>query len=429
MTIHVDSEIAPLKRVLIHRPGRAIDWMTPSRMERLLFDDILDSRQARREHDTFCAVLEKAGAETLDPEELMAEVLVEQEVRQKVVEALERRYGLHESRVAEVASLDPSDLAAVCIRGLRTESNESPVHDHGQRLFDLDPLPNYFFQRDPLVVLGDRVLVAAMATTAREREPFLSRVVFEHHPALAGYQDLFALDSPPTWSPEHEVGYPYPRLEGGDVLVASSELLLVGVSARTNLQGAELLAEYLRASDSSFQRVLFVQIPQKRSYMHLDTVFTFIDHNVCLAFPPVVEPGGAESARLYSVDLTAPTLSLEPRHSLVEALSENGIDVEIVPCGGPDDLIQQQREQWTDGANAFAVAPGVIILYRRNRRTVEELARRGWRVLKDEEALEGGVDLVGQGPTVVTLQSNELSRARGGPRCMTMPLEREPLTD
>jgi len=394
-------------------------------MEHLLFDDILDSRQARQEHDAFCHVLQKAGAETLDPENLLADVFEEEGARAEALAALERRYGLASSRVRELEALDPVELAAVCIRGLRTE--EAPGRGRNRRFFDLDPLPNYFFQRDPQVVLGDRVIVSAMATEAREREPFLAKMIFDRHPSLSGAVDVFRIDSPTFWDSERELDFPYPRLEGGDVLVASPEMILIGVSARTNLQGAELLAEYLRAQKSGFKTALLVQLPAKRSYMHLDTVFTFVDRNTCLAFPPVVEAGWAESARVYSVDLTTETISLTPQPSLQEALAVGGIEVDLIPCGGPDDLIQQQREQWTDGANAFAMAPGVITLYRRNRQTIEELRRRGWRVLRDEEALADGVDLVGQGPTVIALGSNELSRARGGPRCMTMPLERESL--
>lgn len=427
MTISVFSEIGPLKRVLVHRPGQAIDLMVPSQMEDLLFDDILDSRQARREHDAFCAVLQKAGAQTLDPEELLAAVLIDDGQREQLLEALERRYGLPPGRVADLEGLEPKELAAVCIRGLRTLSQEPAIRGQKRRFFDLDPLPNYFFQRDPQVVIGDRVVISAMATGAREREPYLSRLVFERHPALAGWADLLRLDSPTSWDPDFELDYPYPELEGGDVLVASAEVLLVGLSARTNMQGAILLAEYLRTEETSFRHMLLVQMPKKRAYMHLDTVFTFVDHGTCLAFLPVLEPGQSESARVYSVDLTAETLALAPRYSVTDALEEVGIPVELIPCGGSDDVIYQHREQWTDGANAFAMAPGVITLYGRNRSTVRELQGRGWRVLREEEALADAVEVVGQGPTVVTLQSNELSRARGGPRCMTMPLEREAL--
>jgi arginine deiminase len=159
--------------------------------------------------------------------------------------------------------------------------------------------------------------------------------------------------------------------------------------------------------------------------MHLDTVFTLIDHDTCLAYLPVVHPGGAESAHAYAVDLTARELTFTLRPSLLDALADVGLPLDVVPCGGSADLIEQQREQWTDGANAFALAPGVIVSYRRNRRTLDELDRRGWRVLSEDDVVEGGEEVFGRGRTVVTLSGNELSRARGGPRCMTAPLVRD----
>ncbi|MDY7095360.1 MAG: arginine deiminase family protein [Acidobacteriota bacterium] len=425
MSLRVDSEIGRLRRVLVHRPGRAIDWMVPSMMERLLFDDILDSRSAQREHDRFCRVLQKAGVETLDPEDLLADVLVDSAVRDSALEVLRRDYGLREESSRILEQLETRELAAVLIRGVRESQPERRTRT--PHFFELAPLPNYFFQRDPQVVFGNRVLIASMATDAREREPFLSRLLFEHHPALSQAEDIWSIGAPASNAPEHIMGYPYPYLEGGDVLVASPEVILVGVSARTNMLGVEVLAEHLRSHETSFRNLLVVQLPAKRSYMHLDTVFTFIDEGQCLGYLPVVETGTAESGRVYEVDLEAPELSFAPRESLRRALEAHGMPVEIVPCGGGEDLLFQQREQWTDGANAFAMAPGLICIYQRNRRTLEELARRGWRVLTDAQALEDGVELVGQGPTVVALRASELSRARGGPRCMTMPLERDPL--
>ncbi|MCB1033350.1 MAG: hypothetical protein KDD47_05905, partial [Acidobacteria bacterium] len=297
MTISVFSEIGILKRVLVHRPGQAIDLMVPSQMEELLFDDILDSRQARREHDAFCQVLQKAGVQTLDPEELLADVLEDEDAREQLLAALQRRYGLQPERVSGLERLERRELAAVCIRGLRTASHEPTLRGKKRRFFDLDPLPNYFFQRDPQVVIGDRVVISAMATGAREREPYLSRMIFERHPALEGWTDLFRLDAPTSWDPDFELDYPYPELEGGDVLVASPEILLVGLSARTNMQGAMLLAEYLRSEETSFRHMLLVQMPKKRAYMHLDTIFTFIDRRTCLAFLPVLQPARAESCQ------------------------------------------------------------------------------------------------------------------------------------
>ena len=159
--------------------------------------------------------------------------------------------------------------------------------------------------------------------------------------------------------------------------------------------------------------------------MHLDTVFTLIDHDCCLAYLPVVTGGGPESALVYRVELDGAKLSYTRCPPLLETLAELGLELEVVPCGGDEDLIHQEREQWTDGANAFTIAPGVCLLYRRNRRSAAALAARGWRVLTERQVLAGDEPVLGAGRTVITFAGPELSRARGGPRCMTMPLERE----
>jgi arginine deiminase len=425
MPIRVDSEIGRLRRVLVHRPGREIDWMVPAMMGSLLFDDILDGDEAREEHDLFSEVFRQAGVETLDVQSLLADVLANEAPRKQLLDELEAEYGVPFSLVHHLKELSPQGLASALIEGIR---NPAEVSDPGRlQFFQLNPVPNYFFQRDPQVVMGNRVVISSMATDAREREPLLARTLFEHHPALSGTAALFEIDVPPSGAPQHNPHFPYPNLEGGDVLVVSPEIVLVGLSERTNRRGIEVLAEYLRLEETPFRHLIMVELPRRRSYMHLDTVFTLIDRNLCLAHLPVVQSGGPESAHVYSVDLYAKELTFTLRSSLLKALADFGVELDVVPCGGASDAIDQQREQWTDGANAFAIAPGLIFLYRRNRRTIEELARRGWRILPDEEAAAGKHDLLGGGPAVVSLASNELSRARGGPRCMTMPLERDPL--
>jgi arginine deiminase len=425
MPIRVDSEIGRLRRVLVHRPGREIDWMVPAMMGSLLFDDILDGDEAREEHDLFSKVLHQAGVEVLDSQDLLADVLANKAPRKQLLDELEAEYGVPFSLVHQLDELPPEELAAALIEGIRAPAGTS---DAGRlQFFQLNPVPNYFFQRDPQVVMGNRVVAASMATDAREREPLLARTLFEHHPALAGAAALFEIDVPPSGAPQHNPHFPYPNLEGGDVLVVSPEIVLVGLSERTNRRGIEVLAEYLRLEETPFRHLIMVELPRRRSYMHLDTVFTLIDRNLCLAYLPVVQPGGPESAHVYSVDLYAKELTFTVRPSLLKVLADLGVELDVVPCGGADEAIDQQREQWTDGANAFAVAPGLILLYRRNRKTLAELARRGWRVLLDEDVAAGKHDLLGGGPAVVSLCSNELSRARGGPRCMTMPLERDPL--
>lgn len=399
--------------------------MVPSMMGELLFDDILYGDEAREEHDIFCQILQRAGVQVLDAQALLAEVLGHGEPRFELLEELGREYGVSARMVGRLAQLPPDELAASLIEGVRCPPGDADAGRH--QFFQLNPVPNYFFQRDPQAVVGNRVVISSMATDAREREPLLARTFIRHHPACSGSAAVFDIDVPPSGAPEHNPNFQYPSLEGGDILVVSPEIVLVGLSERTNRRGAEVLAEYLRLEETSFHHLLMVELPRKRSYMHLDTVFTLIDRGTCLAHVPVVQAGGPESAHVYTVDLYARDLTFTLRPSLLEALAELGMELEVVPCGGPVEAIDQEREQWTDGANSFAVAPGVILLYRRNRKTLEELSQRGWRVLTSDEALSGEPGLVDGGRTVVALFDNELSRARGGPHCMTMPLERDPL--
>jgi arginine deiminase len=420
MTLRVNSEIGRLRRVLVHRPGPEIDSMVPEMMNELLFDDILFGEEAQAEHDTFRLVLERAGVEVLEAEDLLADVLEGDALRVDTIARLAHRYGLRRSAVRRLEDCSPARLATAMIAGLRSLDE---AEERQRRFFAMRPVPNYFFQRDPQFVVGNRAIIASMATEAREREPMLARLIFQYHPELAGGAPPDLLERPAFGGPDHDPEAMLPTVEGGDVLVANDQVVLVGLSERTNRRGIEELAEKLQGGHSPFRYLVVIELPSQRSFMHLDTVLTFIDRGTCLAHLPVTEPGRAQSAHASVVDLDAEHLAFRLCDSVAQALAEVGIDAEMVPCGG-EDRIDQEREQWTDGANAFAVEPGVILLYQRNRRTAEELARRGWRVLTEQEVLDGA-PVMGRGRTAVTFLGNELSRARGGPRCMTMPLERE----
>jgi arginine deiminase len=275
------------------------------------------------------------------------------------------------------------------------------------------------------VVLGDGVVFSAMATPARWREGLLARAIFRFHPELGSTP---VIHDPMRPEPGHEefFGFHRPRLEGGDVLVLSADVVAVGVSERSNILAVDAFARSLARREGGPRWLEIVHLPKRRAYMHLDTVLTPVAVDAALAFPPVICGSGSQLADTYEVDLHSSDLTPRHRGALLGALTARGLDLEPVPCGGPD-AVAQQREQWTDGANALALAPGVIALYDRNVATADELDRRGWRIVAAEEVLLGRdeVSLDDPGRTCILLASNEISRARGGPHCLTHPLERD----
>jgi arginine deiminase len=422
MRLNVTSEIGRLKRVLVHLPGREIDVMVPPMMAQLLFDDILYGQVAREEHRRFQQLIRFVAGEIYDIEDLLDEVLQDEATRGTIVRDLAKRNRLSRKLVHWLLDRPPDALAEVLISGIVSDKQvpgELPE-------FTLFPVPNFFFMRDPQVVIGNGVVISAMATQARRRESLLSKYVFDHHKLFAGREPMW-LDLMAGQS-ERPVGRNAPTLEGGDILVASREVILVGQTERTNRAGVNQLAQALRDSDSGVKTVIVVEMPKQRSFMHLDTVFTFTSRNECLIYPPVILPGGSQAAKVTRLDLAARSIKETEQKSLLHALRRLRFDLQPIYCGGKS-AVDQQREQWTDGANAFALAPGVILMYERNVRTAEELAKHDYHIIYEDDLLLGRVELETWTDKKYALQipGHELSRARGGPRCMTMPLEREDL--
>ena len=422
MRLNVTSEIGRLNSVLVHLPGREIDQMVPPMMAQLLFDDILYGQVAREEHRRFQQLIRFVADDVFDLQDLLEEVFEDEEVKEHLVRDLGKRNRLNRALVKLLLEKKPAALAEVLIAGIvrDTGSGELPQ-------FDLFPIPNLFFMRDPQVVLGDRVVISSMATQARRRESLLSKYVFQYHPLFRG-RDMFWVDFMET-ERERPMSRNLPTLEGGDVLVPRRDLLLVGITERTNRAGVETLIRSLKEAKAGVRTVIIVDIPRARSFMHLDTIFTFINRNECLIYPPVILASGSQAATVTMVDLTKKrALAYSDQKSLLGALKKKGFDLEPIYCGGKHS-VDQQREQWTDGANAFALAPGIILGYERNVRTAEELARHGYHIVYEDDLLLGRTELETWTNKKYALQiaGNELSRARGGPRCMTMPLEREEL--
>jgi arginine deiminase len=425
--LSVFSEIHRLKQVVVHSPGPEVDLMVPAMMEQLLFDDILHGTHARSEHRQFRQVLARVADEVLDIRDLFMEALVDEEVKEAFIGDLSRLVDLPEEATKRLRALFPVEVATSVITGIPWPDMQH--HTHWRREFDyvLKPIPNLLFMRDPASVVGDGYCVNAMTTWARQREPLILSYVFRHHPRFRHLTDADKWFDQVTPLIRGEIKSPQ-SLEGGDTLVLSDKVLAVGCSERTTTDAIHILAESLRQDfrkgEGTFEHLFMVLMPKKRSAMHLDTIFTRINHHECLVYPPYFTDGSPELLNVVKIDLRHEELRFTTRPNLLTALREVGIDLKPVFCGG-NDYIQQQREQWTDGANAFALAPGVIVSYSRNLATAEELSKAGYRVLAARELLaDPRINLLDRKKYLILLESGELSRARGGPRCMTMPLSR-----
>ncbi len=397
--VNVYSEIGKLRRVIVHRPGSELDNLTPPTMKEFLFEDIPDHVSAGREHDQFVAILEKAGTEVYYSNDLLANVLADPVHRQSFLnEFLSEAHvflpSLPHLYEYLLSMEDIQKLVTFVMAGLRREQ-----YRHNGTSLDLldrkkmllfDPMPNLYFTRDPMSVIGRGVSVNCMWAETRHRESLLPDCVIKHHPLFKGVPHYFSRDENAT-------------LEGGDILILSREVLAVGISQRTETAAVKTLAQRVLTAGDGFRHVLVFLIPERRAFMHLDTVFTMVDREVFTIHPEIEGPleifditvNAREELRIKNLGNNLPSIL-----KTYLRLSE----VELIRCGG-ESRIDSQREQWNDGANTLAIAPGEVVVYDRNRVTN--------RLLRES------------GIIVHEIASSELSRGRGGPRCMTQPLWRE----
>ena len=401
--IHNTSEIGRLRRVLLHRPGGELENLMPEYLERLLFDDIPYLKEAQKEHDAFAGCLRSQGVEVVYLTDLVVESLTDGDVRRELLRQFLDEADIQDSRTREaveeyLSAMPDQEMVPAMMAGVRKSQLRTGSARLGDYLsaagddypFAVDPMPNLYFTRDPFATIGTGVSLHKMHTVTRNRETLFGKFIFEHHPL---YKNA------PRW---YDRGLTS-SLEGGDILILSPQVLAVGISQRTREDSIDTLAETVLTYDGTFQKVLAFNIPKTRSFMHLDTVFTMVDRDKFTVHPNIL---GQLTVFVMELDENRKMTIRQEDGRLEDILKEHlELDsVTLIPCGRGSE-IDAAREQWNDGSNTLAIAPGEVVVYARNYVTNQSLEEAGIRVH--------------------TIPSAELSRGRGGPRCMSMPLWRE----
>lgn len=398
------SEIGKLNKVLLHRLGNEIEGLVPDNFERLLFDDIPYLKIAQQEHDRFAELLRENGVDVIYYADETAKALSTDEIRKAFVDDFVADSGIYSEEAQEAVrdyllSMPSKKLVEKVIAGIKKD--EVAVKNKGSLAsyiasgypYYTDPMPNLYFTRDPGACVGNGLNVHHMSTVARRREALLLRYMYR-------YNKEFAPEGTRLWY-DYDQEY---SIEGGDVLVLSKDIVAIGLSQRTTAGGIERFAENI-LKESSFQKILVFDIPKSRAFMHLDTVFTMVDYDKFTIHPEIEGP-----LQIYEITLSGDGKAhFESIQGELEDILSSELKlpaVELIRCGG-DDPMAAQREQWNDGSNTLAIAPATVITYERNYVTNDLLEKKGIKV--------------------ITMPSSELSRGRGGPRCMSCPVNRDDL--
>lgn len=406
--VRVGSEIGALRAVICHTPGPELLAVTPSNREQFLYDDIIDLEQARREHHRFRAILSRF-AEVYEVRDLLADIIDEPEVRRFLATRV-LEVSSSEPLADELAEMPGEDLIAMMIEG--KEAEPGPISKLLKKVgYELPPLPNLFFTRDAAMVVNDAVIIGAMKYAVRWTEELLMKALFTYHPLLGNRGILY------DGAEEHRGDY---TIEGGDVVILRPDLAMVGLSERSSPAAIEYLVERLHEK-AGIEQVLVVVLPSESPAIHLDMIFTMVDREHCVVYPPYF----FGPSRLPVLHHLPGGKGVRERRDLFAALKEMDLPLSPVFCGGEHPVLQE-REQWASGCNFVAVRPGVVLGYTRNEATIRELeTEAGYQVVDALDFLTGDATLDEEQNAVIAFEGAELVRGGGGGRCMTLPVLRD----
>ncbi|EGQ1601520.1 arginine deiminase, partial [Staphylococcus pseudintermedius] len=404
--IQVNSEIGTLKTVLLKRPGKELENLVPDHLSGLLFDDIPYLKVAQEEHDKFAQVLRDEGVEVVYLEQLAAEAIADKAVREQFIDDIlaesQKTVLGHEKEIkALFKNLSDQELVDKIMAGVRKEEIQLEMNHLVEYMDDrypfyLDPMPNLYFTRDPQASIGRGMTINRMYWRARRRESIFMTYILAHHPR---FKDADV----PVWLDRN---CPF-NIEGGDELILSKEVLAIGISERTSAQAIERLARQILFDDqSTFTKVLAIEIPNSRSFMHLDTVFTMIDYDKFTMHAAIFKEENQMNIFTIEKDETKQDIRISHSSQLKQTLEDalHVDNIQFIPTGNGD-AIDGAREQWNDGSNTLTIRPGVVVTYDRNYVSNQLLREHGVKVIE--------------------ITGSELVRGRGGPRCMSQPLYRE----
>ena len=413
--INVRSEIGPLKKVLLHRPGNELLNLTPDSLSRLLFDDIPFLPDAQAEHDEFARALKENGIEVVYLEDLMASVLeLSDDIEDKFIRQFIYEAGITTPKYKNLvfdylkSFNNKKELVLKTMEGIKLEEISRAKRDVEKALVDLvseesdflaDPMPNLYFTRDPFASAGNGVILNKMYSVTRNRETIYAEYIFNYHPDFKDKLDKY-----------YDRYLPY-HIEGGDVLNLNSHILAVGISQRTEAAAIDELAKNcFKDPNCKIDTILAFNIPESRAFMHLDTVFTQIDYDKFTYHPGIMDTLQVFEITEGDIPDSDEDLNVTEVNGSLEEILEKylGREIEVIPCAGGE-KISSEREQWNDGTNTLCIAPGVVVVYDRNNITNNILREHGLKVIE--------------------VSSAELSRGRGGPRGMSMPLIREDIEE